>query len=70
MSTPVGLHTLAEQRRSHRVPWPSLPHALLLLRVTVAGLFLAHAVVRVLHGTIPQFGAFLSRAGLPAAVPL
>ncbi|MCU0635000.1 MAG: DoxX family protein [Gemmatimonadaceae bacterium] len=51
-------------------PWLSPRQAMVVLRVTVAGLFLAHALVRIASGTIPQFGGFLERAGLPAGVPL
>jgi putative oxidoreductase len=47
---------------------PSLPVALTLLRVTVAGLFFAHAAVRVANGTLPQFGAFLESKGLPFGI--
>jgi putative oxidoreductase len=49
---------------------PSLPRALAVLRVAVALLMLAHAVVRVVLGTIPQFGAFLESVGVPAGVAL
>ena len=41
----------------------SLPAALVLLRVTVAGIFLAHAGVRVATGTIARFGGFLENKG-------
>ncbi len=51
-----------------RFPWLSPSRAVLVLRVTVAGLFLAHAIVRVMNGTIPQFAQFLSGVGIPAAV--
>lgn len=43
----------------------TLPRALLLLRLTVAGVFLAHAAVRVAHDTIPSFATFLASKGLP-----
>lgn len=51
----------------NRFPWLSPSRAVLVMRVTVAGLFLAHAIVRVVNGTIPQFALFLSHAGIPAA---
>lgn len=51
-------------------PFVQLPAALVLLRVTVACLFMAHAVVRLANGSIPQFGEFLSNRGLPLGVPL
>ncbi len=50
-------------------PFLRLPAALVILRVTVALLFMAHAAVRIANGTIPQFGAFLSQKGIPFGVP-
>lgn len=38
--------------------------ALVLLRVTVAGIFIAHAATRVLNGSVPQFARFLEARGL------
>lgn len=49
-----------------RFPYLSMRQALLLLRVSVAFIFLAHAVVRIANGTIPRFGGFLESKGLPA----
>jgi putative oxidoreductase len=46
---------------------PLLPHALILLRVTVALLFMAHAVVRLSNGSVPNFAAFLAAKGFPLA---
>lgn len=40
------------------------------LRGTVALAFMAHAVVRLVNGSVPQFGAFLEGQGFPAGVPL
>ncbi len=51
-------------------PFFSLPTALVLLRVAVAGFFLAHAVVRVTAGTVERFGEFLDSKGLPFGVAL
>jgi putative oxidoreductase len=53
-------------------PWPWLTGAqsIVLLRITVALLFMAHAVVRIAKGTVPQFGGFLESQGLPAGIPL
>jgi putative oxidoreductase len=42
--------------------------ALALLRVVVAGIFLAHAIVRILNGSIPQFGKFLESQGFPLGI--
>jgi len=40
--------------------------SLILLRVGTAALFMAHALVRVMKpGSIPQFGLFLEKCGLP-----
>jgi putative oxidoreductase len=44
--------------------------AIAILRITVAGIFMAHAIVRIIKGTIPGFGGFLERTGFPAGVEL
>ncbi|MGL5888807.1 MAG: DoxX family protein, partial [Bacteroidia bacterium] len=41
-------------------------HALLIMRVTLALIFSAHAVTRIINETIPQFGGFLESKGFPA----
>ena len=51
-----------------RYPFVSLPTALRVLRVAVAVFFMAHAAVRVVKGSIPQFGAFLGQHGWPQSV--
>lgn len=48
-----------------RYPFVSQALALAVLRVTTAGLFMAHAVGRIVLGTIPQFGGFLEARGFP-----
>lgn len=48
-----------------RFPFLSLPAAVVLLRVLVALIFMAHAVVRIANGTIPRFAGFLEGKGLP-----
>lgn len=53
-----------------RLPYVSLPTALMVLRVAVAVFFMAHAAVRVVNGSIPQFGAFLEQRGWPQGVLL
>ncbi|MCB2408431.1 DoxX family protein [Hymenobacter lucidus] len=53
-----------------RFPFLRLAHCLILLRVTVAGLLMAHAAVRVVGGTVPRFGGFLESQGLPMGVAL
>ena len=49
-------------------PFISLPESLVVMRVCVAALFMAHAVVRIANGSIPGFGAFLERLGFPSGV--
>jgi putative oxidoreductase len=44
----------------------SQKHAIVLLRITIAVLFMAHAAVRIANGSIPQFGKFLESRGFPA----
>jgi putative oxidoreductase len=51
-------------------PFISLDAALTILRVAVAIFFMAHALVRILNGSIPQFGAFLESRGWPFGVVL
>lgn len=52
------------QLRYH-VPFPTLRTSLVILRVGVPTLFMAHAVVRIVNGTMPQFAAFLGGIGFP-----
>ena len=40
--------------------------ALLILRIVTPALFLAHALSRIIKGTIPQFALFMGDAGFPA----
>ena len=44
-------------------PFLSLLQAMLLARVATAGLFMAHAVVRIANGSIPRFGQFMESQG-------
>ena len=46
-------------------PWCSLADALCLLRIVTALLFMAHASMRFVLGTIPQFGTFMEAQGFP-----
>lgn len=46
-------------------PWWPLPDALRLLRIVTALLFMAHASMRFVLGTIPQFSAFMESQGFP-----
>ena len=49
-------------------PWWPLPDALRLLRIVTALLFMAHASMRFVNGTLPQFGAFMESRGFPHGV--
>lgn len=49
---------------SKTFPFLSLPQLLVALRVSIAIVFLAHALVRIANGTINQFGNFLNSKGL------
>ncbi|MBO9732495.1 MAG: DoxX family protein [Chitinophaga sp.] len=51
-------------------PFLSLKQTLLLLRIAIAIIFLAHALVRIGYGTIPRFAEFLTGKGLPFATAL
>jgi putative oxidoreductase len=46
-----------------KFPFISLEHSLIFLRISVAFIFLAHAVVRVANSTINQFGGFMESKG-------
>ena len=46
-------------------PWWPLDDALRLLRIVTALLFMAHASMRFVLGTIPQFGGFMESQGFP-----
>lgn len=46
-------------------PWWPLPDALRLLRIVTALLFMAHASMRFVNGTIPQFGVYMESQGFP-----
>ena len=46
-------------------PWWPLADALRLLRIVTALLFMAHASMRFVNDTIPQFGVFMESQGFP-----
>jgi putative oxidoreductase len=48
-----------------RYPWWPLDDAVRLLRIVTALLFMAHASMRFVLGTIPQFGVFMESQGFP-----
>lgn len=47
----------------HRYPFVSLPAAFVAARVLTAVFFMAHAAVRIINGTIPQFALFWQNFG-------
>lgn len=49
-------------------PWVSLARALAVLRVSVAVVFLAHAIMRVVNGHLLRFARFVGEAGVPFAI--
>lgn len=51
-----------------RFPFVSTPQAMLVARLATAGFFMAHAVVRIVNGSIPQFGGFMERQGFPQGI--
>ena len=46
-----------------KFPFISFPQTLILLRVAIAIMFMAHAGVRVANGTIPRFAEFMNEKG-------
>ncbi len=49
-------------------PFLSVRQAMLLLRIAIAVMFMAHAGVRVFNGTIPRFAEFLTGLGFFYAI--
>lgn len=49
-------------------PFISLEKSLVVLRVSVAVIFLSHSIVRIANSTIPQFGGFLESKGFPYGI--
>ena len=47
-----------------KMPYISLPKALLLLRISISLVFFTHAMMRVLNGSLDRFGSFLNLKGL------
>jgi putative oxidoreductase len=54
----------------HNFPFLNLAQMLVVMRVSLAGMMMAHAAVRVINGTVPQFGGFLEARGFPLGVVL
>lgn len=55
-------------RLLHGYPWWPLDDALRLLRIVTALLFMAHASMRFVNASIPQFGQFMESHGFPHGV--
>lgn len=53
-----------------RYPFVDADGARALLRIVVAVLFMAHAVVRIANGSIPRFAGFLAHQGWPLALAI
>ncbi len=53
-----------------KFPFLTLNQSLILLRVSLAIIFWAHAIVRLVNGTIPQFAAAMNSKGFPFAIVL
>jgi putative oxidoreductase len=47
-------------------PFLTLDRAFVLARIMTALFFMAHAAMRIVNGTIPQFGKFMGSIGFPA----
>jgi len=55
----------ALSRLARGYPWWPLPDALRLLRIVTALLFMAHASMRFVYASIPQFSRFMEAHGFP-----
>ncbi len=53
-----------------KYPFLTLPQWLTALRLSTAFIFIAHALVRLLNGTIPRFAGYLESEGLPFGLAL
>lgn len=51
-----------------QLPFLSTYQAIILLRITVSLLMIAHGIMRIYAGTVDNFGEFLSIKGFPAGV--
>lgn len=51
-----------------KFPFFSLPTTLIILRISVAIIFLSHSIVRIVKFTISQFSLFLESKGFPYSV--
>jgi putative oxidoreductase len=51
-----------------KIPFISLETSLVLLRISLAIIFLAHSVVRIANSSIWQFGEFMTEKGFPYGI--
>lgn len=51
-----------------KFPFFSLDTSLIILRISVAIIFLSHSIVRIVKFTVPQFSVFLESKGFPYSV--
>lgn len=51
-----------------KIPFLKLSHALLILRIMVGLIFVAHGAIRIYAGTVGGFGGFLEGKGFPFGV--
>ena len=61
---------MAARSLLERFPFLSLRQTIILARVASALFFMAHAVARIVLGTIPQFGKFMEAVGFPDGVAI
>jgi putative oxidoreductase len=50
------------------LPFTSMENSLILLRISLAFIFLAHAIVRIANSSIESFGGFMESKGFPNGV--
>jgi len=60
------IRRMAKSVNRVHAPDALLPQMLLFTRIATAGFFLAHAIVRIVKNTIPQFALFMDSQGFPA----
>jgi putative oxidoreductase len=53
-----------------KYPFLTQASSLVVLRIVISCMFLAHAIMRIVQGTIPIFGGFLTSVGFPKGVLL
>ena len=51
-----------------KIPFISRSNSLILLRVSVAIIFLSHSIVRIANSTVERFGEFMQSKGFPYGV--